>query len=138
MVVDDVLLPEAFARAAAEFPGLRDPLWKGYLHVNETKYGNTQPDTWGPTLTAVAKEFVSDEFVSFLEELTGIDDLLPDWSMDGGGCTRPSGAGTSTSTPTSRPTTSRGAGAVGSTSCSISTRNGARTGAGSSSSGTRR
>ena len=27
----------------------RDEFWKGYLHVNETKYSNTQPDTWGPT-----------------------------------------------------------------------------------------
>ncbi|MFW5471553.1 2OG-Fe(II) oxygenase [Knoellia sp. CPCC 206435] len=85
IVLDDVLVPDAFARAAAEFPSIRDPFWKGYLHVNETKYANTQPDTWGPTLTAAAKEFVSDEFVAFLESLTGIDDLLPDWSMDGGG-----------------------------------------------------
>jgi hypothetical protein len=28
---------------------------------------------------------VSPEFVSFLQDLTGIDNLLPDWSMDGGG-----------------------------------------------------
>jgi hypothetical protein len=85
VVVDGVLRPEAFDRAAAEFPALRDPFWKGYLHVNETKYGNTKPDTWGPTLNAVAKEFVSPQFVSFLERLTGIKDLLPDWTMDGGG-----------------------------------------------------
>ncbi|WP_457255434.1 2OG-Fe(II) oxygenase [Pedococcus sp. P5_B7] len=85
IVLDDVLFADAFTRAAQEFPAMRDPFWKGYLHVNETKYGNTQPDTWGPTLTEVAKEFVSPEFVSFLEELTGIRDLLPDWSMDGGG-----------------------------------------------------
>ncbi|KGN38806.1 2OG-Fe(II) oxygenase [Knoellia subterranea] len=85
VVVDDVLHPEAFARAVEEFPAIRDPFWKGYLHVNETKYGNTQPDTWGTTLNAIAKEFCSPEFVSFLEELTGIENLLPDWSMDGGG-----------------------------------------------------
>ena len=24
---------------------MRDEFWKGYLHVNETKYANTQPDT---------------------------------------------------------------------------------------------
>jgi hypothetical protein len=85
IVLDDVLFAEAFTRAAEEFPALHDPFWKGYLHVNETKYGNTQPDTWGPTLTQVAKEFISPEFVTFLEELTGITGLLPDWSMDGGG-----------------------------------------------------
>jgi hypothetical protein len=85
IVVDDVLFADAFDRAAAEFPAMRDPFWKGYLHVNETKYGNTQPDTWGPTLTAVARELTSPEFVAFLEKLTGISNLLPDWSMDGGG-----------------------------------------------------
>ena len=85
LVVDGVLHQDAFDRAVAEFPGMRDEFWAGYLHVNETKYSNTHPDTWGPTLTQVAKEFCSPEFVGFLERLTGIDDLLPDWSMDGGG-----------------------------------------------------
>jgi hypothetical protein len=85
IVLDDVLHPEAFAKAAGEFPGMHDEVWKGYLHVNETKYSNTEPDTWGDTLTAVAREFCSPEFVAYLERLTGIGDLMPDWSMDGGG-----------------------------------------------------
>jgi hypothetical protein len=85
IVLDGVLRPDAFARAAAEFPGMEDEFWKGYLHVNETKYSNTEPDSWGPTLHAVAEEFCARRFVSYLERLTGIDDLLPDWSMDGGG-----------------------------------------------------
>jgi len=85
LVFDDVLFPEVFDRAATEFPAKDDDFWKGYLHVNETKYANTQPDTWGPTLTAVARELCSARFVTFLEELTGIEDLMADWSMDGGG-----------------------------------------------------
>jgi hypothetical protein len=84
-VFDDVLFPEVFARAAAEFPAKDDEFWKGYLHVNETKYSNTLPDSWGPTLQAVAREFCSPRFVQYLKDLTGIDDLIPDWSMDGGG-----------------------------------------------------
>ncbi|OAB87164.1 hypothetical protein AWH69_12480 [Janibacter melonis] len=85
VVLDDVLTPEAFARAAAEFPSTDDPFWKGYLHVNETKYSNTDPDSWGEGLRAVAEELCSDPFIAFLEELTGISDLMADWSMDGGG-----------------------------------------------------
>lgn len=85
VVLDDVLVPEVFERAAAEFPDLRDERWDGYLHVNETKYSNTRPDTWGPTLTAVARELCSPRFVQYLVDLTGIEDLVPDWSMDGGG-----------------------------------------------------
>ncbi len=84
-VYDDVLHPEVFERAAAEFPGMEDEFWKGYLHVNETKYSNTEPDTWSPTLEAVAREFCSERFVKYLEDLTGIENLMPDWSMDGGG-----------------------------------------------------
>lgn len=85
MVFDDVLTADTFDLAADEFPDLKDEFWKGYLHVNETKYSNTKPDTWGETLTAVAREFCSERFVSFLGELTGIEDLMPDWAMDGGG-----------------------------------------------------
>lgn len=85
MVFDDVLTTEAFRRAVTEFPAVEDAFWKSYLHVNETKYSNTAPDSWGPTLQAVAREFCSERFVQFLTDLTGIDGLLPDWSMDGGG-----------------------------------------------------
>jgi 2-oxoglutarate-Fe(II)-dependent oxygenase superfamily protein len=85
VVLDDVLLADVFDRAAEEFPAMRDERWNGYLHVNETKYSNTRPDTWGPTLTAVAREFCSPRFVAYLERLTGIEALMPDWSMDGGG-----------------------------------------------------
>ena len=85
LVIDDVLRPEAFAAAAAAFPGIDDEFWKGFLHVNETKYANVHPATWDDALREVAEEFVSPEFVAYLEELTGIDGLIPDWSMDGGG-----------------------------------------------------
>ncbi|NPC44299.1 2OG-Fe(II) oxygenase [Nocardioides sp. zg-1230] len=85
IVLDDVLHPDVFERAVAEFPGIRDEFWKGYLHVNETKYSNTQPDSWGETLRSVALEFCSPPFVEFLTRLTGIENLMPDWSMDGGG-----------------------------------------------------
>lgn len=85
IVLDDVLRPEAFEAAAAAFPGIRDEFWKGYLHLNETKYANSEPDTWREPLRSLAHEFCSPEFVEFLHRLTAIDDLLPDWSMDGGG-----------------------------------------------------
>jgi hypothetical protein len=85
LVIDDVLRPEAFAAATAGFPALDDEFWKGYLHVNETKYCNVQADTWADSLRDVARELTSPEFVAYLEELTGIDGLIADWSMDGGG-----------------------------------------------------
>jgi len=85
IVLDDVLRPSGLAAAVADFPGIDDEFWKGYLHVNETKYCNVYPETWAPALRDVARELTSPEFVSYLEELTGITGLIPDWSMDGGG-----------------------------------------------------
>jgi hypothetical protein len=85
IVIDDVLQPAAFKAAVTEFPAIQDPFWKGYLHVNEAKYSNTEADTWSPALREAAKALTSPEFVTYLEELTGISGLLPDWSMDGGG-----------------------------------------------------
>lgn len=85
IVIDDVLRPDAFAATVADFPGIDDEFWKGYLHVNETKYCNVHPDTWADSLRGVARELTSPEFVAYLEELTGIRGLIPDWSMDGGG-----------------------------------------------------
>ncbi len=85
IVIDDVLRPEAFDAAVAAFPGIGDEFWKGYLHVNETKYCNVHPETWDDALRSVAKEFTSPDFVAYLEGLTGIEGLIPDWSMDGGG-----------------------------------------------------
>jgi len=85
IVLDDVLRPPGLAAAVADFPGIDDEFWKGYLHVNETKYCNVYPETWAPALRDVARELTSPEFVSYLEELTGITGLIPDWSMDGGG-----------------------------------------------------
>ena len=59
IVIDDVLTEDAFAGCVREFPAIRDPFWKGYLHVNETKYCNVYPDTWADSLQSVAKEFCS-------------------------------------------------------------------------------
>lgn len=85
VVLDDVLHRDAFEQAARAFPPIDDEFWKGYLHVNETKYSNTVPDTWTPALQSLAKEFCSAEFVGYLETLTGIERLIPDYTMDGGG-----------------------------------------------------
>lgn len=85
IVLEDVLAPEIFAAALGEFPAVDSPGWLDYRHVNEFKWGNTHPETWGPTLQATARALMSPPFVEFLEQLTGITALLPDRSMDGGG-----------------------------------------------------
>jgi len=88
MVLDGVLRSEAVERAYAEFEDTDPETWTNYLHVNERKFAATDAGTWGLTLQAVADALMSDRFVSFLASVTGIDHLVPDPTMDGGGLHR--------------------------------------------------
>lgn len=85
IVLDDVLDEAVMQRACAEFPPVAAGGWTTYLHVNERKYANPNADSWDETLRAIAEHLTSDPFVAYLEELTGHEHLLADWSMDGGG-----------------------------------------------------
>lgn len=85
IVFEDFLEPEALAGALAEFPPLQLDQWNNYTHANERKYSNTDPSTWGPTLQAILATLNSDRFVAFVSSLTGIEGLIADPSLEGGG-----------------------------------------------------
>ena len=85
IVIDNFLPENVFQQAMADFDVVSKEQWTGYLHVNERKFANSNPDTWGPTLQQIANELNSPEFVSLLEELTGIPNLLIDPTFEGGG-----------------------------------------------------
>ncbi len=53
IVLDDFLEPGVAERAIEEFPPLDPDQWNNYLHANERKFSNTDPDTWGPTLQRI-------------------------------------------------------------------------------------
>ncbi len=85
IVFEEFLDRRAVTAAIDEFPTLEGGEWISYLHVNERKFGQTDPTTWGPTLRSILEELNSPRFVRFLEELTGIEGLFPDPSLEGGG-----------------------------------------------------
>ena len=85
VVIDNFLPQIVFQQAMADFDVVSKEQWTGYLHVNERKFANSNPDTWGPTLQQIAHELNTPEFVSLLEELTGIPNLLIDPTFEGGG-----------------------------------------------------
>lgn len=85
IVLDDFLDPDVAKLAAEEFPAPDSEKWTNFFHVNERKFSNTDPTTWGPNLQVVLRDLYSPEFVRFLSALTGIDDLLVDESLEGGG-----------------------------------------------------
>jgi Rps23 Pro-64 3,4-dihydroxylase Tpa1-like proline 4-hydroxylase len=85
IVIDDFLEPAAAAAAIEEFPPLDPDQWNNYLHTNERKFSNTDPETWGPALQSILLELNSPRFVKFIGNLIGVDGLVPDPSLEGGG-----------------------------------------------------
>jgi hypothetical protein len=85
IVIDDFLRPEAVKAAMAEFPPFDPERWNNYLHVNERKFANTEPESWGPTLQRILEVLNSPRFVQFVGQLLEVEDLVPDPSLEGGG-----------------------------------------------------
>jgi len=85
IVLDQFLQPWAAEGALAEFPSIDSPDWIQYKHVNENKLGKGDRSSFGPTLGAVIDELNSWRFLRFLSDLTGIESLLADPSLQGGG-----------------------------------------------------
>ena len=85
VVIDNFLPASVFQQAMTDFDVVSKEQWTGYLHVNERKFANSNPATWGPTLQQIAHELNTPEFVSLLDELTGIPNLLIDPTFEGGG-----------------------------------------------------
>src|SRR2546423_13290699 len=85
IVLDNFLSADAAQRGTEEFPRVQPKRWINFVHVNEQKYGNREPSSWGPSLQAVAEKLNSPCCVRFLSDLTGIEGLRADESMEGGG-----------------------------------------------------
>ena len=85
IVFDDFLEPAAANGAVEEFPPLDPTQWNNYLHANERKFSNTDPETWGPTLQQILAVLNSPRFVAFVGQLIGVENLVPDPTLEGGG-----------------------------------------------------
>jgi hypothetical protein len=85
IVIDDFLEPAAVNAAIVEFPPVDPERWNNYLHVNERKFSNTDPSTWGPTLQRILESLNSPRFVEFVGQLLGVENLIADPSLEGGG-----------------------------------------------------
>ena len=85
IALDEFLLSEVARRAEDEFPPVDHGRWVNYVHANERKFANTDPTTWGSTLQSLWTALTSPPFVQFLSELTGIEGLIIDDSLEGAG-----------------------------------------------------
>lgn len=85
IALDHFLEPQTLDQALAEFPTVASGDWICYVHANERKFGKTDFSSFGPTLRTLIEELQSDRFVQWLSDLTGIQGLFPDESLEGGG-----------------------------------------------------
>ena len=93
VVLDNFLEPGAAEAAIKEFPPIDPENWNNYLHANERKFSNTDPATWGPTLRGILEVLNSPRFVQFVGELIGVENLIADPSLEGGGLHQSSAGG---------------------------------------------
>jgi hypothetical protein len=85
IVLDDFLDPESASLVMKEFANVTDVGWTSFAHVNERKLSHTKPEQWGATMRAVLQELQSQRFVQFLGAMSGVEGLLVDDSLAGGG-----------------------------------------------------
>ncbi len=85
IVMDNFLEAWAAEKAMQEFPAVKDQGWIHYVHVNEKKHGLNKMDLLPPFIRQVIGELNSPPFVEFISKLTGIEGLLADEMLEGGG-----------------------------------------------------
>ena len=85
IVLDNFLEPWAAQQAMEAFPSVNDEGWIHYLHFNEKKHGLNKSELLPPFIRQLIGELNSPQFLRFVEDLTGIQHLMADPSLEGGG-----------------------------------------------------
>jgi len=83
--LDNFLEENAAEKMLEVFPKVQDDGWIHYVHVNEKKHGLNKLELIPEYIRTVIGELNSPEFISWLEKITGIPNLLPDETFEGGG-----------------------------------------------------
>jgi len=85
VMIDDFLEPDALEPILAEFPSPEEPDWFRRDNEHEIKLSLSETARMGPATRALLAELNGQVFVDFLERLTGIEGLIPDPHLLGGG-----------------------------------------------------
>jgi len=86
-VVFDGLLPNwVLGKVLEEIPAQNESSWKVFRELNQNKKLSCEDESkLGPATRHVISQFNSSTFLSFLEALTGVDGLIADPHLRGGG-----------------------------------------------------
>jgi hypothetical protein len=85
VVIDDFLPDEVIAKVIASFPDPREARWQRFDNAREVKLASTDAGLLPPSTRQLLNEINSATMIEFLEQLTGIDGLIPDPHLWGGG-----------------------------------------------------
>lgn len=85
IVIDDFISPEILEKCLAEFPNEVDPESVTFNRAQERNKTGFHPDYMSPSIKSLFYSFNSRPFIKFLENLTGINGLIPDPYFLGGG-----------------------------------------------------
>jgi Rps23 Pro-64 3,4-dihydroxylase Tpa1-like proline 4-hydroxylase len=84
-VVDNFFDPELVDQVLAEFPKPQQIAWQKFDNEKELKLASAAESSFGPVTRLLLYHLNSMTFVEFLSQVTGIENLIPDPSFDGGG-----------------------------------------------------
>jgi hypothetical protein len=84
-VIDGLVPDDVIGGLLDEFPGLDDAAWTRHHDRHQRKLQGHRRELHGPLTRQIIDQFMSAEFLAFLEALTGIEGLITDPSMLGGG-----------------------------------------------------
>jgi Rps23 Pro-64 3,4-dihydroxylase Tpa1-like proline 4-hydroxylase len=89
----DGLFPDALLDSLVEVIESPDEHWQSFENSRELKSGMSDDELMPPAVQAFIYKLNSPAFLGFLETMTGIENLIPDPHLTGGGlhCSRPGG-----------------------------------------------
>lgn len=85
IIIDDFVNPELLERVAGEVSASLTEKWVSMNDEYQRKFANANMRQMGPSTRALINFMNSQEVLGFLEQLTGIQGLVPDWQLAGGG-----------------------------------------------------
>jgi hypothetical protein len=101
LVIDDFLEPRILQAVLAEFDSMDRGQWHYTERETERKYSTEDFRHFKPITRSVFSQLNAGPFLWFLQEMTGIQGLIPDPHLRGGASTRSSGEAHLASTRTS-------------------------------------
>jgi hypothetical protein len=85
VAIDGLLAPAIAEQALREFPSADSDGWTHWVHVNESKRGKNDRQSFPPAIGAIVDELRSPRFIAVLTKLTGIEGVFADDRLEGGG-----------------------------------------------------